>query len=113
MLQIRVIFYDEFNDKIGRVSAKSLIDGGDIDFLRFILEVKQALKKTFEYAAADKIYQAVLYKNGNKGNFQNNNSEKKFGFFNKNTQRQIAVNDSNVSGNNESGVDLFDQEEVF
>ena len=113
MLQIRVIFYDEFNDKIGRVSAKSLIDGGDIDFLRFVLEVKQALKKTFEYAAADKIYQAVVYKNGNKGNFQNNNGEKKFGFFNKNTQRQIAVNDSNVSANNESGVDLFDQDDVF
>ena len=53
-----------------------------------------------------------MYKNGNKGNFQNN-GEKKFGFFNKNTQRQIAVNDSNVSGNNESGVDLFDQDDVF
>ena len=111
MLQIRVIFYDEFNDKIGRVSAKSLIDGGDIDFLRFVLEVKQALKKTFEYAAADKIYQAIIYKNSNKGNFQNN-GEKKFGFFNKGTQRQISVNDSNISGNNEAGVDLFEQDDI-
>ena len=113
MLQIRVIFYDEFNDKITKVSKLSYADGGDIDFYRLKNEVEKSLGKTFEYAAADKIYQAIIYKYGNKGNFQNNNGEKKFGFFNKNTQRQIAVNDSNVSGNNESGVDLFDQEEVF
>ena len=54
MLQIRVVFYDEFNDKIARVSAKSVADGGDIDFYRLVNEVKQALNKTFEYAAADK-----------------------------------------------------------
>lgn len=113
MLQIRVILYDEFNDKISKVSKLSYADGGDIDFYRLKNEVEKSLGKTFEYAAADKIYQAIIYKNGNKGNFQNNNGEKKFGFFNKNTQRQIAVNDSNVRGNNESGVDLFDQEEVF
>ena len=113
MLQIRVIFYDEFNDKITKVSKLSYADGGDIDFYRLKNEVEKSLGKTFEYAAADKIYQAIIYKYGNKGNFQNNNGEKKFGFFNKNTQRQIAVNDSNVSGNNESGVDLFDQEEVY
>ena len=113
MLQIRVIFYDEFNDKITKVSKLSYADGGDIDFYRLKNEVEKSLGKTFEYAAADKIYQAIIYKYGNKGNFQNNNGEKKFGFFNKNTQRQIAVNDSNVSGNNESGVDLFDQEEIF
>lgn len=113
MLQIRVILYDEFNDKITKVSKLSYADGGDIDFYRLKNEVEKSLGKTFEYAAADKIYQAIIYKYGNKGNFQNNNGEKKFGFFNKNTQRQIAVNDSNVSGNNESGVDLFDQEDVF
>ena len=114
MLQIRVIFYDEFNDKITKVSALSVSDGGDIDFYRFVNEVKKSLNKTFEYACADKIYQAIINKNSYKGNSNfHNNGEKKFGFFNKNTQRQISVNDSNASGNNESGVDLFDQDIDF
>ncbi len=111
MLQIRVVFYDEFNDKIARVSAKSIADGGDIDFYRLVNEVKQALNKTFEYAAADKIYQALIYKNNNSGKPYQGGGEKKFGFFNKNTQRQIAVNDSGARSD-ESGVDLFDQDDT-
>lgn len=115
MLQIRVIFYDDFNDKITKVSALSVSDGGDIDFYRFVNEVKKSLNKTFEYACADKLYQAIIHSNRNGNPFNNNNNftyhkEKKYGFFNKNTQRQVSVSDSDPSGNNEIGVDLFEQD---
>lgn len=111
MLQIRVVFYDDFNDKISKVSAKSVADGGDLDFYRLVLEVEQSLKKTFEYAAADKIYQAIIHRgSGNSFNNNNNFKEKKFGFFNKNTQRQISVNDSQAN-DSVAGIDLFDQDD--
>lgn len=110
MLQIRVVLYDEFNDKITKVSALSVSDGGDIDFYRLVNEVKKSLDKTFEYAAADKIYQAIIHR-GNDGNYNSNNfKEKKFGFFNKNTQRQVSVNDSQAGGD-AAGIDLFDQDD--
>jgi len=109
MQQIRVVFYDDVNDRLRKVSQASIIDGGDLDLYRLGMEIEQALKKTFEYACADKIYQAVIagksYSNSN-NNFQ---QKKSFGFFNKNTQRQVSVNDSSA-GSNESGVDLFDQD---
>ena len=110
MLQIRVVLYDEFNDKITKVSALSVSDGGDIDFYRLVNEVKKSLNKTFEYAAADKIYQAIIHR-GNDVNYNSNNyKEKKFGFFNKNTQRQVSVNDSQAGGD-AAGIDLFDQDD--
>lgn len=111
MLQIRVVLYDEFNDKITKVSALSVSDGGDIDFYRLVNEVKKSLDKTFEYAAADKIYQAIIHR-GNDGNYNSNNFKepKKFGFFNKNTQRQVSVNDSQAGGD-AAGIDLFDQDD--
>lgn len=110
MLQIRTVFFDDINDKLYKASKRTIVDSGDLDLYRFVLEIKQAISKTFEYACADKIYQAVIWKNrnGNSGNFQP--QQKKFGFFNKNTQRQVSVNDSAASSN-ESGVDLFDNDE--
>lgn len=114
MLQIRVVLYDESNDAIYKASKRTVVDSGDLDFYRFVLEIKQAISKTFEYACADKIYQAVIWNGRNRNGGGDNRPQKKFGFFNKNTERQVSVNDSAASSN-ESGVDLFDQEneEIF